>query len=590
MTTRDTIPIGTRKSDLAIAQTVQVQEALQRLNPSKTFSLLRMSTTGDDNQGQPLSSIGTTALFTRELQMSLEKKECDLIVHSLKDVPTQVKAGFVIGAMLKREDPNDVIVMRRGEFKELKDFGEGDVIGTSSVRRASQVRRLCPGVKLMDVRGNVNTRLAKLDAADSPYTCLLLAAAGLQRLHFDDRITSKLPPSVMLHAVGQGSIAIECRADDAETLEMIKPLDHLPTRLRCEAERTVMRILEGGCSVPIGVWTEFVSSESATGATLEGREDVGTLRMKAIVSSLDGAEVAEAEAEAEVNGKVELAMALGQTVANQLLSKGADKILAVVLKDRNTTLVPTGTDDEKKIKGWEMNGSQSSLMALVEALNQAQLDNNVEIFISPPLVYIDQVRQALRKDVAVGAQNCFLRTSGAYTGEVAPEMLIDIGADVVILGHTERRTLFKESDDDIGAKVAHALQAGLTVIACIGETLKEREAEQTEEVLFRQLASIKDHITDWSNVVIAYEPVWAIGTGRVATPEQAQLVHKAIRERLRTSVSTEVADRMRIIYGGSVNIGNAAALSKEKDVDGLFVGGASLKPEFVDICNILKTG
>ncbi|KAF9185507.1 porphobilinogen deaminase [Haplosporangium sp. Z 767] len=398
MTARDTIPIGTRKSDLAIAQTVQVQEALQKLNPSKTFPLLRMSTTGDDNQGQPLSSIGTTALFTRELQSSLEKKECDLLVHSLKDVPTQVKAGFVIGAMLKREEPNDVIVMRRGEFKELKDFGEGDVIGTSSVRRASQVRRLCPGVKLMDVyfpaapmltlhlsavffvlplslqlaRKRVgrsaededemdilaiNTRLAKLDAADSPYTCLLLAAAGLQRLHFDDRITSKLPSSVMLHAVGQGSIAIECRADDAEILELVKPLDHLPTRLRCEAERAVMRILEGGCSVPIGVWTEFVSSESATEAastTLEGQEDVGTLRMKAIVSSLDGSEIAEAEAVAEVNGNVELAKALGQTIANQLLSKGADKILAKVLQDRNTTLVPTGTDDEKKIKGWDV--------------------------------------------------------------------------------------------------------------------------------------------------------------------------------------------------------------------------------------------
>lgn len=151
MSGRDTIPIGTRKSALAIAQTVQVQEALERLNPTKSFPLLRMSTTGDNNQGQPLSSIGTTALFTRELEVSLEKHECHLLVHSLKDVPTQVKPGFVIGAMLKREEPNDVMVMRRGEFKDLKDFGSGDVIGTSSVRRASQIRRLCPGVQVMDV-------------------------------------------------------------------------------------------------------------------------------------------------------------------------------------------------------------------------------------------------------------------------------------------------------------------------------------------------------------------------------------------------------------------------------------------------------
>ncbi|KAF9360753.1 porphobilinogen deaminase [Mortierella sp. AD094] len=349
MSNRDTIPIGTRKSALAIAQTVQVQSALEKLNPTKTFPLLRMSTTGDNIQSQPLSSIGTTAVFTRELETSLENQECHLLVHSLKDVPTQIKPGFVIGAMMRREEPNDVIVMRPGEFKELKDFGVGDVIGTSSVRRASQVRRLCPGVSVRDVRGNVNTRLAKLDASDSPYTCLLLAAAGLQRLNFDDRITAKLPPSVMLHAVGQGSIGIECRSDDTEILELIKPLDHLPTRLRCEAERSVMRILEGGCSVPIGVWTEFVPKSGT-----EESEDVGSLHLKALVASLDGTEIAEAEATAEVNGSVELAIELGRTVASQLLAKGADKILEKVLKDRHATLVPTGTGEEETTKGWEV--------------------------------------------------------------------------------------------------------------------------------------------------------------------------------------------------------------------------------------------
>lgn len=154
----------------------------------------------------------------------------------------------------------------------------------------------------------------------------------------------------MLHAVGQGSIAIECRADDKEILELIKPLDHLPTRLRCEAERSVMRILEGGCSVPIGVWTEFVYS----GAEPTDAESVGQLRMLALVSSLDGTEIAETEAIADVNGSVELAIDLGRTVANQLLTKGADRILAKVLKDRDTTLVPTGTGEEKTIKGWEV--------------------------------------------------------------------------------------------------------------------------------------------------------------------------------------------------------------------------------------------
>ncbi|KAF9208346.1 porphobilinogen deaminase [Haplosporangium sp. Z 27] len=349
MSTRDSFPIGTRKSALAIAQTVQVQSALEKFNPTKTFPLLRMSTTGDNFQAQALSSLGTTAVFTRELETSLEQKECHLLVHSLKDVPTQLKPGFVLGAMMKREEPNDVIVMRPGEFKELKDFGPGDVIGTSSVRRASQIRRLCPGVSVMDVRGNLNTRLAKLDAPDSPYTCLLLAAAGLQRLELDNRISIKLPPNAMLHAVGQGSIGIECRSDDEEVLELIKPLDHLPTRLRCEAERSVMRILEGGCSVPIGVWTEFVPSPKSPS---DGSEDVGALHLKACVSSLDGTEIAEAEETAEVNGNVNLAVELGRTVASLLLTRGADKILEKVLKDRHATLVPTGTGEENTTKGW----------------------------------------------------------------------------------------------------------------------------------------------------------------------------------------------------------------------------------------------
>lgn len=175
-------------------------------------------------------------------------------------------------------------------------------------------------------------------------------------------------------------------------------------------------------------------------------------------------------------------------------------------------------------------------------------------------------------------------------------MLKDAGAEYVILGHTERRTLFKESDSLIGLKVASALAAGLKVIACIGETLSERESNTTLQVLFCQLQAIVDHIQDlnqeekWKDVVIAYEPVWAIGTGRVATPEQAQEVHAAIRRRVEETVGGSVAKGTRIIYGGSVNLGNARQLAREKDVDGLFVGGSSLKPEFVEICNVLWLG
>lgn len=164
-------------------------------------------------------------------------------------------------------------------------------------------------------------------------------------------------------------------------------------------------------------------------------------------------------------------------------------------------------------------------------------------------------------------------------------MLKDIGIEWVILGHSERREIFRETDDEIGLKVAHALKAGLKVMACIGEKLEEREANKTTEVVVRQLAAIAKHVSDWTNVVIAYEPVWAIGTGKVATPDQAQEVHKDIRAWLKEKVSAEVAEATRIMYGGSVNGGNAATLAKEEDIDGFLVGGASLKPEFVTICN-----
>ncbi|KAG0369430.1 triosephosphate isomerase [Mortierella sp. AD032] len=207
---------------------------------------------------------------------------------------------------------------------------------------------------------------------------------------------------------------------------------------------------------------------------------------------------------------------------------------------------------------FKLNGSQSSLKTLVEGLNQGNLDSNVEIVVSPPFVYLDQVRKAVRKDVAVAGQNCYSKSSGAYTGEVAPEMLKDLGIEWVILGHSERREIFKETDEEIGIKVAHALKAGLKVMACVGEKLEEREANKTTEVVFRQLAAISKHVSDWTDVVIAYEP---------------------------EKVSPEVAEATRIMYGGSVNGGNAATLAKEHDVDGFLVGGASLKPEFVTICN-----
>ncbi|CAG8563053.1 3593_t:CDS:2 [Funneliformis caledonium] len=234
---------------------------------------------------------------------------------------------------------------------------------------------------------------------------------------------------------------------------------------------------------------------------------------------------------------------------------------------------------------FKMNGTQTFLKNLIDNLNAGQLDDNVEVVIAPPALYLDQCRKQVRKEIGVAAQNAFNATSGAYTGEISPEQLKDLSIEWVILGHSERREIFKESDDFVASKVAFALKSGLKVIACIGEKLDEREAGRTFEVVTRQLQSIAKVVNDWTNVVIAYEPVWAIGTGKVATPLQAQEVHEFIRKWLKENTSEATAENIRIIYGGSVNASNAAELAKQADVDGFLVGGASLKPEFVTIVN-----
>ncbi|CAG8463158.1 18578_t:CDS:2, partial [Acaulospora morrowiae] len=229
---------------------------------------------------------------------------------------------------------------------------------------------------------------------------------------------------------------------------------------------------------------------------------------------------------------------------------------------------------------FKMNGNLDFIQNLVERLNSGNFNEDVEIVIAPPSLYLDQTRKLARKEIGVAAQNAYNASSGAYTGEISPEMLKDIDVHWVILGHSERREIFKESDDFVATKIAHALKVGVKVIACIGEKLEEREKGTTFDVITRQLTAISNKISDWTNVVIAYEPVWAIGTGKVATPQQAQEVHEFIRKWLKENVSEETAQNTRVIYGGSVNAGNASELAKQSDVDGFLVGGASLKPEF----------
>lgn len=233
-----------------------------------------------------------------------------------------------------------------------------------------------------------------------------------------------------------------------------------------------------------------------------------------------------------------------------------------------------------------MNGDKKQVTEIVDTLKKGPLDANVEVVVGVPAIYLEYVQSIVPNTINVAAQNCWKSPKGAFTGEISPAMIKDIGANWVILGHSERRTIFGEKDDLVAEKVAHALESGLKVIACIGETLEEREAGKTEEVVFRQTKALLPAIgSNWDKVVLAYEPVWAIGTGKTATPQQAQDVHASLRNWLSANASADVANSVRIQYGGSVTAANAKELAACPDIDGFLVGGASLKPEFVDIVN-----
>lgn len=242
---------------------------------------------------------------------------------------------------------------------------------------------------------------------------------------------------------------------------------------------------------------------------------------------------------------------------------------------------------------WKCNGTSASNKALCAAWSSATdagekyTDKPVEIVIAPPALYALSAKAQLPANFAVALQNCWTGPGGAVTGEHAADMLAADGVNWVVLGHSERRALptLEETDATVAAKTAYALSAGLSVIACIGETLAEREAGDTLAVNERQLRAIADAVPAdaWPRVVIAYEPVWAIGTGKVATPEQAQEVHAFLRAWLADNAAPAVADATRVIYGGSVKPGNARDLAAQKDIDGFLVGGASLKPDFTDV-------
>ena len=305
-----TIRIGSRKSQLALVQTYWVQEQLQKSFPDITFEVHTMSTQGDKILDVALAKIGDKGLFTKELEVGMLNQEIDFAVHSLKDLPTHLPEGLTLAAITERENPADALVVHeKHKDKQIDTLPEGAVIGTSSLRRLAQLRHHFPHFTFKDVRGNLITRLAKLDAGE--YDALILAAAGLERLGMSDRIHQVIPKEISLHAVGQGALGIECRADDSELLSLLKAIEHPQTRDRCLAERSFLRSLEGGCQVPIGVNTK-ISGENLT--------------LTGIVASVDGQKLVKDT----VTGIANNAEALGIELAELLRQQGAQEILSEI--------------------------------------------------------------------------------------------------------------------------------------------------------------------------------------------------------------------------------------------------------------------
>ncbi|XP_039185751.1 porphobilinogen deaminase isoform X2 [Crotalus tigris] len=334
-----TIRVGTRKSQLARIQTDSVVEMLQVHHPHLCFKIVAMSTTGDRILDTALSKIGEKSLFTKELENALERDEVDLVVHSLKDLPTSLPPGFTIGAICKREDPHDAVVFHpKHAGKTLSSLPEKSVIGTSSLRRAAQLKRKFPWLQFKDIRGNLNTRLKKLDDKED-FSALVLAAAGLRRMGWGDRIGQILSPVDCLYAVGQGALAVEVRAKDQEIIEMISVLHNEETVLRCITERAFMKHLEGGCSVPVAVSTQLKDGQLyLTGAvySLDGSDSLQETMQRNVNFSLeneggpdDNLQHAGITAWNVPRLAQEAAERLGQEVADLLLSKGAKQILSV---------------------------------------------------------------------------------------------------------------------------------------------------------------------------------------------------------------------------------------------------------------------
>ncbi|MCB1561319.1 MAG: hydroxymethylbilane synthase [Xanthomonadales bacterium] len=305
MSTPQRLRIATRQSALALWQSEHVASRLRERHPALVVELVPMTTRGDQVLDRPLAQIGGKGLFLKELEVAMQAGHADIAVHSLKDVPMELEAGFAIGAILARADPFDAFVSSR--FERFDDLPQGARVGTSSLRRQAQLRARRPDLELLDLRGNVNTRLAKLDNGD--FDAIILAAAGLQRLGFNQRIRERLAAPGWLPAAAQGAIAIEIREADHAIRDLLSDLHDQTTAIRVEAERAMTRRLQGSCQVPIAAYAEC-----------EGER----LRLSGLVGDAATGELLRHDAE----GRSDAPIALGITVAEALLEAGAGRLLS----------------------------------------------------------------------------------------------------------------------------------------------------------------------------------------------------------------------------------------------------------------------
>jgi hydroxymethylbilane synthase len=306
---KTTLKIATRKSPLALWQAYHVRDAILALHPQLQIELVEMTTQGDKILDAPLAKIGGKGLFVKELEQGLLNADADIAVHSMKDVPVEFPKGLELAIIMQREDPRDAFVSNN--YESLEALPQNAIVGTSSLRRQSQLLALRPDLTIKILRGNVGTRLGKLDQGE--FDAILLAAAGLHRLKLSARIRQFIAPETMLPAIGQGAIGIECRSDDAETKAIIAPLNDISTQQRVRAERAINNALGGSCQVPIAGFAEI--------------NVPGELYLRGLVASTDGAEILRSE----IRGHVADAEQLGRAVAQHLIEQGADKILQSLL-------------------------------------------------------------------------------------------------------------------------------------------------------------------------------------------------------------------------------------------------------------------